>query len=250
MAARKEGRCRSTSPHDHETQCARGIGHNGGHAWYGRGRRIVWDDDSDAATEEDWSSGGAPKRLQPQLQPVAGEEEGETRTGPEARATDAGSPPADTPQNAPRPGRETSRDPGPSAGKPSREGGTPPADRPEGAHASLELRVGTEKAVERVWRAYWLPMLVHDGKLVLERLKGELFDAWHLVNEARRVYHHVTGGVTDDLTASADGIIAMADRRFTEKTEELRNQIRDLEAENRVLRERIQKTNGHTNQEG
>lgn len=161
--------------------------------------------------------GRRPKRLQPQLQPVAGEEEGETRTGPEAR--DAGA-------------------------------GSPPADRPEGAHASLELRVGTEKAVERVWRAYWLPMLVHDGKLVLERLKGELFDAWHLVNEARRVYHHVTGGVTDDLTASADGIIAMADRRFTEKTEELRNQIRDLEAENRVLRERIQKTNGHTNQEG
>lgn len=162
------------------------------------------------AIETDTMGGSPPKRLEAQLQP-AGEDEGQKLKGPEARDAEAGS---------------------------------PPADLPEGAHRSLALRAPSPSEVERVFRSYWLPLLSEGGKISIERLKGELFDSWHLVNEARRVYRHVTGGVTDDLTASADGIIAMADRRQDERAEGFRNTIRDLEAENRLLRDRIQRLNG------
>src|SRR5690606_39517010 len=74
------------------------------------------------------------------------------------------------------------------------------------------LPISAEDEIERVWQTYWLPTLRgEDGKVSLERLKAELYDAYFLVDQARRVYHHVTGGLTDDLTASADGIIALAE---------------------------------------
>ena len=78
--------------------------------------------------------------------------------------------------------------------------------------ATFDPVVPTSTEVERVWREYWLPLLRRaDGRLNVGQLKGELYDAWHLVNEARAVYRHVTGGTCDDLTASAEGIIASAE---------------------------------------
>jgi hypothetical protein len=95
----------------------------------------------------------------------------------------------------------------------------------EFAHPSLVIDTPDRKAVERVFRAYWLPLLTEGGKISIEKLKGELYDAWFLVNEARRVYRHVTGGVTDDLTASADGIIAMAERQVDKRLQALREEL-------------------------
>jgi hypothetical protein len=51
---------------------------------------------------------------------------------------------------------------------------------------------------------------------VLAKLKGELYDAWWLVSEARKVYKHVTGGATD--------------RVIQRRTEALEVRIADLRA--------------------
>jgi hypothetical protein len=59
--------------------------------------------------------------------------------------------------------------------------------------------------VEDLWRTYWLPLITDGGQHApsLLRIKGELFDAFHLIDRARAVYRHVTGGATDDLTLEA-----------------------------------------------
>lgn len=104
----------------------------------------------------------------------------------------------------------------------------------DGAHESFRLHTPAEDEIERVWQTYWLPTLRgEDGKVSLERLKAELYDAYFLVDQARRVYHHVTGGLTDDLTASADGIIALADRRIEDLTRGLREALEDAKGEAR-----------------
>lgn len=93
----------------------------------------------------------------------------------------------------------------------------------DGAHPSLELVAPSMGDVEQLWRTYWMPLLRgEDGSFSLEKLKGELWDAHFLVDQARKVYHHVTGNITDNLTASAEGIIALADHRVAVLTETLR----------------------------
>ena len=104
---------------------------------------------------------------------------------------------------------------------------------PEGASDSFEGSDCSPKAVEEVWVRYWAPILAEGG---MARLKGELFDAYHLVNEARQVYRHATGGLCDDLCASAEGIIAMDGERVARLTEALTNRISTLEAELALLR--------------
>jgi hypothetical protein len=102
---------------------------------------------------------------------------------------------------------------------------------PEHAHASFEPHGADGAEIDRVWQTYWRELLVlPDGSLNKAALRAELYDAWWLVNEARRVYRHVTGGLCDDLTASADGIIACADRREAERVELLKERLRDREA--------------------
>ena len=67
---------------------------------------------------------------------------------------------------------------------------------------------------EDLWRSYWLPLLTDNGKHPpsLALIKGELFDAYQLVDRARAVYSHVTGGACDDLTAHPDLVCELADR--------------------------------------
>jgi len=69
--------------------------------------------------------------------------------------------------------------------------------------------------VESVWRSYWLPLLTDGGAHppILDHIKAELFDAFLLVDRARAVYQHVTGGASDDLAAPASFICELADRR-------------------------------------
>ena len=68
---------------------------------------------------------------------------------------------------------------------------------------------------EDLWRSYWLPLLTDQGTHPpsLDRIKGELYDAYQLVDRARAVYHHVTGGACDDLTAPPELVCELADRR-------------------------------------
>ena len=98
----------------------------------------------------------------------------------------------------------------------------------------LEIAPASPDDVERVWVGYWAPLLAEGGT---GRLKGELYDAWFLVNQARQVYRHITGGLTDDLCASAEGIIAMADARVGDLTRSLQERIAELEAELRQVRD-------------
>lgn len=88
----------------------------------------------------------------------------------------------------------------------------------DGAHESLEYRRGRPEDVERVWREFWFPALAKKGlrdgfTFSIEALKAELYDAYHLIMEAPKVYRHVTGGMCDDPCASAEGINAMADEK-------------------------------------
>lgn len=121
-------------------------------------------------------------------------------------------------------------------------------DGPEGAHESFEYEPPSPEEVERVWRRVWLPAIsevVEDGdgtrrrRFNLHALKAELFDYNFLIDNARRVYRHITGGLCEDLTASAAGINAMADRKRGELLEDVqrlleREQDRRVEAEARV----------------
>ena len=83
----------------------------------------------------------------------------------------------------------------------------------DGHHPSLVLHAPGPDDVERVWKEHWFPIVREGG---MDALKRELFDYDFLVDQARVVYRHVTGGLCDDLCASADGIIAEADRRLQE----------------------------------
>lgn len=109
--------------------------------------------------------------------------------------------------------------------------------RPEGAHESFEAWVPSPPEIEKVWLTRSLPSIsdeVEDGegkrrrRFSMEKLKAEMFDFAFLIDNAALVYRHITGGVTDNLQASAAGIIAMADRRVAELTFGLRE---DLERE-------------------
>jgi len=99
----------------------------------------------------------------------------------------------------------------------------------------LELLHASPDLVEQVWVRYWAPILASGG---ISALKGELYDSFFLVDQARQVYRHATGGLCDDLTASAEGIIAMDQARVERLTQALRDRIGELEAQLRVLKAR------------
>lgn len=111
------------------------------------------------------------------------------------------------------------------------------SDDPQPAHGSDEPHVSfvqhapDPREVQRVFSTYWMPLLKGEGTAFnVDRLKGELYDAWFLVNEARKVYRHVTGNLTDDLTASAEGIIALAERHVARRIYTAVHRGEDLEA--------------------
>lgn len=102
---------------------------------------------------------------------------------------------------------------------------------PDDPHVSFVQHAPDPREVQRVFSSYWMPLLkAKAGGFNLELLKGELYDAWFLVNESRKVYRHVTGGLTDDLTASAEGIIELADRQIQRRIYAAVHRGEDLEA--------------------
>lgn len=117
--------------------------------------------------------------------------------------------------------------------------------REDGAHESFQAPLPTAEAIDRIWLDYWVPLLRgEDGAMSLERLKAELYDAYHLVTEARKVYRHVTGGLTDDLTASAEGIIAISDQRVADLVAGLRSELERAQTAGQLLWDRAEALRG------
>lgn len=115
-------------------------------------------------------------------------------------------------------------------------------DRPEFADASFHVAERNVEAIERVWRTVWIPLIAPKGQLILEALKGELYDAAFLVDNARKVYRAVTGGLCSDLTASAEGVIALYQKHVGTLTQHLRERIDELESTNTQLRAELLRT--------
>ena len=108
---------------------------------------------------------------------------------------------------------------------------TPAEHGQDDPHVSFVQHAPDPREVQRVFSTYWFPLLKGEaGGFNFDRLKGELYDAWFLVNEARKVYRHVTGNLTDDLTASAEGIIALAERHVARRIYAAVHRGEDMEA--------------------
>lgn len=89
-------------------------------------------------------------------------------------------------------------------------------------HESMGYVDPPAKLVQETWEKEVLPaVIVHDedGKphISIELLKGEMYELLWARDTARKVYLHITGGLTDNLTISHEGIIALAERRVEER---------------------------------
>ena len=107
----------------------------------------------------------------------------------------------------------------------------------DGAHDSYLREPPSREDVERVWREFWVPLLRDEGRVSLARLKGELYDCHHLIMAAPRVYRHVTGGLLEDPTASAEAVTALADQHVGRLLRTLGAEIHEAEAAR--LRDRL-----------
>ena len=91
-------------------------------------------------------------------------------------------------------------------------------------HESMGYVDPPAKLVEDTWTKEVLPAIVvydENGKpeISIEKLKGEMYELLWARDTARKVYLHFTGGLTDNLTISAEGIIALAERKIEERIE-------------------------------
>lgn len=68
-----------------------------------------------------------------------------------------------------------------------------------------------DEAVEKVWHDLWQRIVMPKGTLDLEQVKRELFDFHRLMDNAAKVYMHVTGGRISKTNTCAASIIAVAD---------------------------------------
>ena len=69
-------------------------------------------------------------------------------------------------------------------------------------------------------REFWLPLITTDGKMDEKKVMNELCDYLYVMEEAREVYCHVTGGVISKLMTPANRVIAFADDLMTEIVEQ------------------------------
>ena len=95
----------------------------------------------------------------------------------------------------------------------------------EDMHESMGYLVPPAKLVQETWENEVLPAIVVEGRggrpeISIEKLKGEMYELLWARNEAQKVYHHITSGCTANLTVSAEGIIALAERFIEERIAE------------------------------
>lgn len=65
--------------------------------------------------------------------------------------------------------------------------------------------------VERVWNELWRPIVCKRGQIDVEQVKKELYDYSVFMDNAARVYCHVTGGAISKINTDPDVVIAVAD---------------------------------------
>lgn len=61
--------------------------------------------------------------------------------------------------------------------------------------------------VEENWKEVWEDILMRNGQIDIELLKRELFDYGFLMQEASKVYRHVTGGRVKEVAYLAEKVI-------------------------------------------
>lgn len=89
-------------------------------------------------------------------------------------------------------------------------------------HESFGYVVPAEELVEATWQKEVLPAIVivyPNGRreISMQKLKAEMYELLWARDNAQRVFHHITGGLTANLTISAEGIIALAERHIEER---------------------------------
>jgi hypothetical protein len=68
---------------------------------------------------------------------------------------------------------------------------------------------------EQDYDAFWKGILEnHDGTINMDQLKRELFDFRKLMNNAAKVYEHITGGTITKVETNADAVISVADSEY------------------------------------
>lgn len=68
-----------------------------------------------------------------------------------------------------------------------------------------------QKEVDDLYKSYWKDHVETDGVIDLEKVKRELYDFKKLMEDAMKVYSHVTGGAVSNLLVTAEEVIQRAD---------------------------------------
>ena len=74
-----------------------------------------------------------------------------------------------------------------------------------------------EQTIEEVWEGFWLPIVLKEGQISLDEIKRELYDYALVLDQVRKVYSHITGGVITNQTSFAFDVIRVHDQLWTLK---------------------------------
>lgn len=78
-----------------------------------------------------------------------------------------------------------------------------------------------EQDYERIYRDFWQDIIEKDGQVTMDQVKRELYDFWVLMDNAGKVYYHVTGGKLSKTNYDAQVICDEADENYRKLYEEI-----------------------------
>jgi len=79
------------------------------------------------------------------------------------------------------------------------------------------------------YNEYWKGIIEKDGKVDMNQLKKELFDYSNLMDNASKVYCHITNGMMSKTNYNADTVIAEADQAESDRTSEaIKDELEEL----------------------
>jgi hypothetical protein len=95
-------------------------------------------------------------------------------------------------------------------------------------------------------KEFWQDIIYNDGRIDEEQVMKELCDYRFVMQQASKVYDHVTGGKLSKIMYKAETIIAEADDLFNKTFEEnmdeyLKDKTEELQARERALIEAVSK---------
>lgn len=71
-----------------------------------------------------------------------------------------------------------------------------------------------EQDYEQIYREFWQDIIEKDGQVNMDQAKRELYDFLILMDNARKVYYHVTGGKLSKTNYDAQVICDEADENY------------------------------------